>query len=93
MTVSKYYLYRDDMNNANAIPAHGEHYFSQFCRADVVLCAHVTLQTGAIGGQEEELAIPATGAAFFVPRWEDSTDGFQVPFAWPWLQQFVGHCA
>jgi hypothetical protein len=64
MTVSKYYLYRDDMNNANAIPAHGEHYFSQFCRADVVLCAHVTTKLG-LSAVKKELVIPTMGIWFF----------------------------
>jgi hypothetical protein len=75
------------MNNANAIPAHGEHYFSQSCRADVVLCAHVTTKLG-LSAVKKELSRRQASGAFFVPRM-----GKMASIAKVWLQQFVGHCA
>jgi len=74
--VSAYYSDRDDMNNANAIPAHGGH-FSPFWRA-VVMC---TCDHRAISGQES--CPDDTHLVLLCPGME--TDSF----AWPGLQQFV----
>jgi hypothetical protein len=84
-------FYRDDMNNANAPSpqtAHGGNIILvssvvQVCRCCV--CAHVTIQTGAISGQERR-AIPATGQLVLslcrASRWEDGFLLLGSFFAW-----------